>query len=172
MLSIANRSHENDLRGALRQRIEMIATSCLLTILHIASMILKRCLRCVAPTQLTEGSRTMRLAAGKLRRQPWLWTAVAALLGSAPAALAETPACGPETAGQLSAQAGVRCECVRVPEGSITGTSAGYAWDCGVLRGRMNQLVPPAPDAYQGSLTDGLIIDADDRGVRRGKSRH
>jgi hypothetical protein len=113
----------------------------------------------------------MRLAAGKLRRQPLLWTAVAALLGAAPVAFAQTPACGPQTAGQLSMQAGVRCECVRVPEGRITGTSSGYAWDCGVLHGRMNQLVPPAPDAYQGSLTDGLIIDADNRGIRPGKPR-
>jgi hypothetical protein len=114
---------------------------------------------------------SMRRVAGKSRTQPLLCAAVAALLGSAPVALAQTPACGPETAGQLSAQAGVRCECVRVPEGRITGTSSGYAWDCGVLRGRMNQLVPPAPDAYQGSLTDGLIIDADNRRIRSGEPR-
>ena len=113
----------------------------------------------------------MRLVAAKLRRQTLSCAAVAALLGAAPVALAQTPACGPETAGQLSAQAGVRCECVRVPEGRITGTSSGYAWDCGVLRGRMNQLVPPAPDAYQGSLTDGLIIDADRRLEHSDKGR-
>jgi hypothetical protein len=114
---------------------------------------------------------TIGLVAGKSRRPTWLGAVLAALLGSAPIALAQTPACGPETAGQLSAQAGVRCECVRVPEGRITGTPAGYAWDCGVLRGRMNQLVPPAPDAYQGSLTDGLIIDADRRLEHSDKGR-
>jgi hypothetical protein len=113
----------------------------------------------------------MRRIAGKSRTQPLLCAAVAALLGSAPVALAQTPACGPQTAGQLSAQAGVRCECVRVPEGRITGTSSGYAWDCGVLRGRMNQLVPPAPDTYQGSLGDGLIIDADRRLEHSDKGR-
>jgi hypothetical protein len=113
----------------------------------------------------------MRRVAGKLRTQPMLCAAVAALLGSAPVVLAQAPACGPQTAGQLSAQAGVRCECVRVPEGTITGTPSGYAWDCGVLRGRMNQLVPPAPDAYQGSLGDGLIIDADRRLEHADKGR-
>ena len=43
---------------------------------------------------------------------------------------------------------------VQVPEGGITGTTAGYAWDCGIVRGRMTQLVPAAPDAYRGPLPD------------------
>jgi hypothetical protein len=102
--------------------------------------------------------------------------AAAALLGAATVAHGQTFACEPETAGQLSVQAGVRCQCVPAPQGGITGAPGGYAWDCGVLRGRRNQLVPAAPDAYQGPLTDALVIETDKRPGRsekpRGPSRH
>ena len=85
--------------------------------------------------------------------------AVAVVLGLAPAARGQTPVCGPETAGQLSDQAGVRCECVAVAGGSITGVASGYRWDCGILRGRMNQLIPATPNAYQGPLPESIIVD-------------
>jgi hypothetical protein len=87
------------------------------------------------------------------------WMAAAVVLGLASATRAQTPACGPETAGQLSDQAGVRCQCVVGAGGSITGEPSGYRWDCGILRGRMNQLVPASPNAYQGPLPEGIIVD-------------
>jgi hypothetical protein len=87
------------------------------------------------------------------------WLAAVVVLGLATAARGQTPACGPETAGQLSDQAGVRCECVAVAGGSITGVASGYRWDCGILRGRMNQLIPATPNAYQGPLPEGIIVD-------------
>ena len=113
----------------------------------------------------------MSLVAGLLERWLPLCIGAAALLGSAPVGHGQTFACARETAGQLSVQAGVRCQCVQVPEGAITGTTAGYAWDCGILRGRMNQLVPAAPDAYRGPLPDVLVIESDKRRARSGKPR-
>lgn len=100
-------------------------------------------------------------AAKILEKQALAWVA-AIVLGSASAAWGQAPACGPETAGQLSEQAGVRCECVASAGGSITGTASGYRWDCGILRGRMNQLVPATPNAYQGSLPESIIVDPTD----------
>jgi hypothetical protein len=85
--------------------------------------------------------------------------AATVVLGLVPVAWGQAPACGPETAGQLSEQAGVRCECVSVAGGSITGVASGYRWDCGILRSRMNQLVPATPNAYQGALPDSIIVD-------------
>jgi hypothetical protein len=85
--------------------------------------------------------------------------AVLVVFASLPAARGETPACSRDAAGQLSVQAGVRCECVAVAGGSITGVASGYRWDCGILRSRMNQLVPATPNAYQGALPEAVDID-------------
>jgi hypothetical protein len=87
------------------------------------------------------------------------WIAAVMVLGLASAAQGQAPACGPETAGQLSDQAGVRCQCVLGAGGSITGEPSGYRWDCGILRGRMNQLIPATPNAYQGPLPESIIVD-------------
>jgi hypothetical protein len=87
------------------------------------------------------------------------WMAAVVVLSLASVGQAQTPACGPETAGQLSEQAGVRCQCIESAGGSITGEPSGYRWDCGILRGRMNQLVPASPNAYQGPLPEGIIVD-------------
>jgi hypothetical protein len=107
------------------------------------------------------GLRDARSVAGRLARSARPWLAAALLLGAASATHAQTFACARETVGQLSIQAGARCQCVQVPAGSITGTAAGYAWDCGVLRGRLNQLVPAAPETYQGPPIDAVIIESD-----------
>ena len=101
----------------------------------------------------------IRAAVKILGKQALAWLAAVMLLGLAGRAQAQAPACGPETAGQLSEQAGVRCQCVESAGGSITGEPSGYRWDCGVLRGRMNQLVPASPNAYQGPLPEGIIVD-------------
>jgi hypothetical protein len=87
------------------------------------------------------------------------------MLGALPAQ-GQPLTCAAETVGELSVQAGVRCECVRVAGGGITGAPSGHAWDCGILRGRLNQLVSPEPDAYQGPLPEGIIIDPEEE-VRR-----
>jgi hypothetical protein len=104
-------------------------------------------------------ARVIRAAVKFLGKQAPAWIAAVMLLGLAARALAQAPACGPETAGQLSEQAGVRCQCVESAGGSITGEPSGYKWDCGILRGRMNQVVPASPNAYQGPLPEGIIVD-------------
>ena len=113
----------------------------------------------------------MPFVASVLRMWVPVWVAAATLLGSSSVARGQTFACTEETTGQLSLQAGVRCQCVRVPEGSVTGAAAGYAWDCGVLHGRLNQLVPPEPDAYQGPLPEAIIVDAEQRAEGSRKPR-
>ena len=93
------------------------------------------------------------------RGRAWIAAAFVAVLTAPGAAKAQAPTCGPDTAGQLSEQAGVRCQCIETAGGSITGQPSGYRWDCGILRGRMNQLIPATPNAYQGPLPDSIIVD-------------
>jgi hypothetical protein len=88
-----------------------------------------------------------------------LWLGAAALLAAAATGHGQTFACAEDTAGQLSEQAGVRCRCVHVPEGAITGRAAGYAWDCGILRDRRNQLVPATPEVYPVPPIDAVVVD-------------
>lgn len=82
----------------------------------------------------------------------------AALLSVAPA-WGETPACQAAIAGQLSVQADVQCECRFFTESRLAGTPAGYRWDCGVLRPRLNYAVPVDLNPYPYGLPDSLSID-------------
>ena len=89
--------------------------------------------------------------------------AVAALLGTVPAAWshaqeAPAPACAAATAGQLSSQAGVRCACRFLPESALAATPAGYRWDCGILRARLDEL-PVDLSFYPYPLPDALSIE-------------
>jgi hypothetical protein len=100
------------------------------------------------------------------RRSTGLLIALACAVHAGWSATAEAQAfaCTADTAGQLSVQAGVRCECRWLPEGEITGLPAGYRWDCDLLGGRMNHTIPADLNAYQGDLS-GLILT--DRRVPR-----
>ncbi len=60
---------------------------------------------------------------------------------------AQTFQCTEATAGQLSEQAGVRCECRFFHASAMAGTSAGYRWDCGILRSRVR---PPVFQTFHG----------------------
>lgn len=79
-----------------------------------------------------------------------------ALALASPAFAGEPAACGAATAGSLSDQAGVRCECRFFRGGTMVAAPAGYRWDCGVLQGRRNEAVPAAP-AYFGPLPDVIL---------------
>jgi hypothetical protein len=68
----------------------------------------------------------IRAAVNILGKQAPGWLAAVMLLSLVGRAQAQAPACGPETAGQLSEQAGVRCQCVETAGGSITGEPSGY----------------------------------------------
>lgn len=73
-------------------------------------------------------------------------------------ALAETPACTAATAGQLSIQANVQCECRFFRASPAAGTPAGHRWDCGILRARTNQDVPATANPYPYPLPDALAL--------------
>ena len=93
----------------------------------------------------------------KRRNDPLFVLACVLNLGLPATAEGQTFSCSAATAGQLSVQAGVRCECRSLPEGRITGLPAGYRWDCNLLHGRMNHTIPADLNAYQGDLS-GLIL--------------
>jgi hypothetical protein len=77
---------------------------------------------------------------------------------SAPS-LGQTFACTQRNAGQLSVQAEVQCACRFEPESRMAGTPAGYRWDCGILRARMNQDVPATANPYPYQLPTALSLD-------------
>ncbi len=79
--------------------------------------------------------------------------------GTGVGAAENAPNCTAAVAGQLSLQAGVRCQCRFFPESHVTGTAAGHRWDCGILRGRMNDEIPATANPYPYPLPDALALD-------------
>lgn len=73
--------------------------------------------------------------------------------------LGQTFVCTQRTAGQLSVQAEVQCACRFEPASRMAGTPAGYRWDCGILRARMNQDVPATSNPYPYPLPTALSLD-------------
>jgi hypothetical protein len=95
--------------------------------------------------------------------------ALAACIGTA---RADDLHCAAAEAGRLSCQAGIRCECKYFSESRMTGTGAGYRWDCGILRGRCDLERPgdlgmPAtlPEIYPGPYPHAVTIDRSDNSV-------
>ena len=89
---------------------------------------------------------------------------MAALVGSAPAVssraqVAAVPACAAATAGQLSRQAGVRCACRFLPASGLAATPAGYRWDCGLLRARLDDDLLVDLNTYPYPLPEALSIE-------------
>jgi hypothetical protein len=84
--------------------------------------------------------------------------ALLSLAGLAPA-WGETPACRAAIAGQLSVQADVQCECRFFTESRLAGTPAGYRWDCGILRPRLNAAVPVDLNPYPYGLPEALSLE-------------
>lgn len=72
---------------------------------------------------------------------------------------AETAACSAATAGELSVQANVQCECRFFPASGLRATPAGHRWDCGILRARNNQDVPATANPYPYPLPAALALD-------------
>ncbi|MCL6608641.1 MAG: hypothetical protein K6T74_11170, partial [Geminicoccaceae bacterium] len=56
------------------------------------------------------------------------------LAAAVPATAQQPPACRPETAGIVTCMAGRLCACRFERAGRMTGTPAGWRWDCGILR--------------------------------------
>ena len=72
---------------------------------------------------------------------------------------AQTFACAANTAGQLSVQGNVQCECRWFTASRLRGTPAGYRWDCGILRARTNDEVPATSNPYPYPLPEALSIE-------------
>jgi hypothetical protein len=72
---------------------------------------------------------------------------------------AQTFACAAGTAGQLSVQGNVQCECRWFPASRLRGTPAGHRWDCGILRARTNDEVPATSNPYPYPLPEALSIE-------------
>jgi hypothetical protein len=71
---------------------------------------------------------------------------------------APVPTCQAATAGQLSRQVGVRCECRFFAASALATTPAGHRWDCGILRARLDDL-PVDLNFYPYPLPDALAIE-------------
>lgn len=81
------------------------------------------------------------------------------LLTAAPATgWAQTFSCVESTAGQLSCQADISCECTWFHASAMEGTPAGWRWDCGILRPRCADNLPATVEDYGDALPDGLSI--------------
>jgi hypothetical protein len=85
--------------------------------------------------------------------------ALLSLVALTPARGDEIPQCRAAIAGELSIQADVQCECRFFPESLLAGTPAGYRWDCGILRPRLNAAVAVDLNPYPYPLPDSLSID-------------
>ncbi len=92
------------------------------------------------------------------------------LLFAFPAAAQEPPACTPARAGTVACMAGTLCECRFERGGSITGTTNGHRWNCGILRpacgdalGAPATLAPPQPLPFAPEL---LLMPPLDRRLR------
>jgi hypothetical protein len=72
---------------------------------------------------------------------------------------AQTFVCLAETAGQLSVQGNVQCECRWFGASRLRGTPAGHRWDCGILRARTNDEVPATSNPYPYPLPEALSIE-------------
>jgi hypothetical protein len=103
--------------------------------------------------------------------------ALLSLAGLVPALGDEIPECRAAIAGQLSVQADVQCECRLFSESRLAGTPAGYRWDCGILRPRLNYAVPVDLNLYPYGLPESLSIEQnsiptrDSQGSMRPKRR-
>jgi hypothetical protein len=86
-------------------------------------------------------------------------TLVAAMVLFAPPGRAQTFACADSTAGQLSVQGNVQCECRWFGASRLRGTPASYRWDCGILRARTNDEVPATSNPYPYPLPEALSIE-------------
>ncbi len=90
-----------------------------------------------------------------------------ALLGGTPARAGDAPACNRESLGQASCFSPTLCECIYDRGGSITGTPAGYRWDCGNLRPRCGETAnaPATMNEFKGPYPLAIGIDRSNRNV-------
>jgi hypothetical protein len=76
------------------------------------------------------------------------------------AAWSQTFACTAGTAGQLSVQASVQCQCRWFAASALSGAHEGHQWDCGILRARTNHEVPATANPYLYPLPEALSVES------------
>ncbi len=85
---------------------------------------------------------------------------------ASPARADEMPVCTGQNLGAASCFSGKLCECIHDRGGSVTGTPAGFRWDCGVLRPKCGEAAdaPATQNEFTGPYP--LAIDIDRSGDR------
>ncbi|MGF1641302.1 MAG: hypothetical protein ACFCUO_10175 [Rhodospirillales bacterium] len=92
-----------------------------------------------------------------------------AVAGSRAAAIADDRTlCRAEVLGAAACLSGRLCECVYDRGGTVTGTPAGFRWDCGVLRPGCGDAatVPATENPFQGPYPLAVGIDRPARPTR------
>jgi len=102
------------------------------------------------------------------------YIAIATSLSLALAGLASTPSradeaatCNQASLGRTSCKSPTLCECIYDRGGSITGTPAGYRWDCGNLRPNCGETAnsPATMNEYTGPYPLAIGIDRSNQSV-------
>lgn len=78
---------------------------------------------------------------------------------------ADAPSCNREALGQASCFSPKLCTCIYDRGGAITGTPAGYRWDCGTLRPNCGEGTgrPATMNEFNGPYPLAIGIDRDNR---------
>lgn len=76
--------------------------------------------------------------------------------------------CTGQNLGAASCFSGKLCACIHDRGGSVTGTPAGFRWDCGVLRPKCDQAAdaPANPNEFKGPYPQAIGIDRSDNSVQ------
>ena len=80
----------------------------------------------------------------------------------------DMPACASQSLGAAACFSGTQCECIYDRGGTVTGTPAGFRWDCGVLRPKCGEAAdaPATIDPFNGPYPLAVGIDRFDNGDR------
>lgn len=101
--------------------------------------------------------------------------AVAALIALAfpafadmPARADDPPSCTRDSLGQAACFSPKLCECIYDRGGAITGTPAGYRWDCGTLRPNCGEAAnrPATINEYTGPYPLAIGIDRSNQSIK------
>lgn len=89
------------------------------------------------------------------------------IFGDAPAQATDAPKCTGVSVGQVSCFAPKLCECIYDRGGTITGTPAGYHWDCGNLRPNCGEDTsnPATSNEFKGPYPLAIGIDRSSQDV-------
>jgi len=105
----------------------------------------------------------------------WILVAIAAFVcfalpffGDMPTQAAEALTCAREALGKVSCFTPKLCKCIYDRGGAITGTPAGYRWDCGNLRPNCGEdtNLPATMNEFKGPYPLAIGIDRSSQNVK------